>query len=239
MLAAFLGAASHLRAQSGDTISIMPLGDSLTWGWDESSDPSTMDTGGYRSPLYGALTADGINVNYVGVNNENPSPVLTVADQTAQNGFNGYRIDQIAANLAGDESVSNDSNYGGYWLTGGGGTCRGPETPDIILLQLGANDIEQNYDPYFTGTPGTETEAQLAQDTATRLGNLITQIMNLEPQALQLVDGTSPLLNGGFAETTSIDYDLDVQSLIASQFQGEKVDYVDMYNGLFSQPTPG
>jgi acyl-CoA thioesterase I len=238
--AAFLGAASQLHAQSGSTISIMPLGDSLTWGWDGLSDPSTMDTGGYRSPLYQALTADGINVNYVGVNNENPGPVLTAAGETAQNGFNGYRIDQIAANLAGDDPVSNDNNYGGYWLTGGGGTGRLAETPNIILLQIGTNDLTQGYDLLYIPVPGTtETPQQLASDTATRLGNLISQIMTYEPQATLLVDGAPLMDSPPGALELSQDYDLDVESIISSQFQGKDVYYVDMWDAMADNPIPG
>ncbi|HEX4138794.1 MAG TPA: hypothetical protein VHY09_00485, partial [Candidatus Methylacidiphilales bacterium] len=134
-----------VQAQADPVVTIMPLGDSLTWGYDGNpADLTTLDTGGYRSPMYLALGADGVDVSYVGVDNGNPSPVLTAAGQTAQNGFNGYRLGDIANNLAGSVAGSDGvSNDGGYWLTGGGGTGRGPATPNIILLQIGANDIEQ------------------------------------------------------------------------------------------------
>ena len=77
----------------------MPLGDSLTWGWDgNQADLNTIETGGYRSPLYLALGADGINVTSVGANPGNPSSTLSAA-QTMHNGYNGYKINELQENL--------------------------------------------------------------------------------------------------------------------------------------------
>jgi hypothetical protein len=231
---------SNAQAQ----LSIMPLGDSLTWGYDGVSDTpqylASLDTGGYRSPLYDMLTLDGIDTTYVGVNTGNPSPTLTLAGQTSHNGFNGYTIDEIEGNLAGSVSSADGSpNLGGYWLSGGGGTMRGAETADVILLQAGANDILQGYDPAYTGAPGMETNAQFAMDEELRLQKLINQVLSLEPHATLLVDGTSPLLDNTSDETTSIDYDADVQSLITNSYKGDKVFYVDMDNGLLGGSVPG
>jgi hypothetical protein len=171
-----------------------------------------------------------VNVNYVGVSNENPSPILTAAGQTAQDGFNGYTINEIAANLASEETVySTIDDYGGYWLTGGGGTGRSAQTANIILLQIGANDIIGDVDPAFTGTPGTESATQFAADETTRLEALINEIMYYEPNATLLVDGTSPLLNYA---TLSYDYDMDVENLVATQYKGTNIHYVDMWDGL-------
>ena len=226
------------------SVSIMPLGDSLTWGYDGGPDtPSylnNLDTGGYRSPLYSTLTSNGISVNYVGVNNGNPSPILTAAGQTGSNGFNGYTINEIDGNLAGSvPSADGISNQGGYWLTGGGGTGRGPETANIILLQIGANDIGQGYDPAFTGTPGTESNAQFAADETQRLENLINDIIRYEPNATLLVDGTSPLYNGANFTTLSYDYDNDVAALIGSTYKGSNVHYVNMFAAINNGTIPG
>jgi lysophospholipase L1-like esterase len=235
----FLLAAStlQLHAQSDPSVSIMPLGDSLTWGYDGGPDNPTyldnLDTGGYRTPLYGDLSLANINVSYVGVDNGNASPTLTAAGQTADNGFNGYRIDDIANNLAGSVAGSDGvSNDGGYWLTGGGGTNRGPETANIILLQIGTNDLAQKYDPLFNGTPGTETASQLAADTTTRLESLISEIMYYEPNAWIYTDGTSIMLNNAFDLSASGDYEADVQAMVAADFAGQHVYYVNMQQGL-------
>lgn len=226
-------------------LTIMPLGDSLTWGFDGvNGSPgylAGLDTGGYRSPLYSLLTAQtGIGINYVGVSNENPSPTLTAAGQTAQDGFNGYRIDQITANLAGEEiPYTSIADYGGYWLTGGGGTGRGPETANVILLQIGANDIVQDYDPSFTGTPGTESASTFATDMTLRLETLINAIMYDEPGATLLIDGTTPITNPYLGDANSIvqDYDSDIAHLIATQYAGDKVDYVNMYKAFLDPGT--
>jgi lysophospholipase L1-like esterase len=99
-------------------------------------------------------------------------------------------------------------------------------------LQIGANDIEQGYDPLFTGTKGTETDAQFATDTTTRLQSLINQIMFYDPKATLLVDGTPELLNGGTFSDISLTYDSDVQAMVASQYQGKGVYYVNMNAAL-------
>jgi lysophospholipase L1-like esterase len=224
----------------------MPLGDSLTWGWDGGTDTATIDTGGYRSPLYTDLTTAAINpvnVTYVGTGTGNASPTLLAAipPQIYQNGFNGYRIDDLENNLAGNVPGSDGvSNNGGYWLTGGGGTLRGPETAQFILLQIGTNDLEQCFDPLYTGATGSETSAQLATDTTLRLKTLINLIRAYEPNAILLVDGAPPLLNNAFDGAASQAYAADVANLIATSFQGTNVYYVDMWDAIYYNPqTPG
>ena len=226
----FLGALS-IQVKATTTLSIMPLGDSLTWGYDGGPDTTqyldSMDTGGYRSPLYLTLGADGVNVNYVGSNTGNPSPTLTAAGETLQDGYNGYRIDDIANNLTASVPGSNGvSNSGGYWLLG--------QQPNIILLQAGANDIEQSYDPLFTGAPSTLTAAQLGQDTATRMIALINQILAQDPNTWIFTDGTSPLINTSFADTAAYDYSNDLASMIASDYTNSSshVIYVDIHDAI-------
>ncbi len=238
-----LGFVLLVTASAQAQLTIMPLGDSLTWGYDGGPDTpqylSSLDTGGYRSPLYSALVGDNINVNYVGTDTGNPSPTLTAAGQTAHNGFNSFTINQIDGNLSASQPASNGiSNDGGYWLTGGGGTGRGPETADVILLQIGANDLVSGVDPNFVG-PGPETDAQVAADAALRLQTLINDIRTLEPNATLLVDGTSPLLNGAAYTTRSQDYDVDVQNLVLNSYHGDQVYYVNMWNAIYSGALPG
>jgi hypothetical protein len=174
------------------------------------------------------LENDGFGVNYVGVNTGNPSPILTAAGQTSHNGFNGYTISQIDENLAGSPVADASTNMGGYWLTGGNGTGRSPETADIILLQAGANDIVQSVTSSFT----TAQDAAAATQVTSSLQNLINDVRTLEPNALILVDGTSPLENGINDTITSEDYEADVQNLILTDYAGQKVDYVDMEDAI-------
>src|SRR5688500_2223066 len=107
---------------------ILPLGDSITY--------VSPVAGGYREPLQEHLQTAGNVFQVRGKQNANATPALIAAGQANHEGHNGYRVEEIAANLNADDG-SPDSN-GGFWLQ------RAP-APDILLLLIGANDILQNY----------------------------------------------------------------------------------------------
>lgn len=113
LLAAALltGAAARAQQQSVG-LRLMPLGDSITRGFKSTTDD------GYRGPLYSALKNRGIALDFVG---SQRSGVMFDPDVE---GYNGYRIDQIAA-LA-DTALA---------------ACH----PNVITLHIGTNDIGQNY----------------------------------------------------------------------------------------------
>jgi lysophospholipase L1-like esterase len=98
-------------------INIMPLGDSITWGY-----PDADVTGGYRLSLYQLLTNVSFAMNYVGTQ-VTITPGLPYPNHE---GHSGYRIDQINSGL-----ISYVDAIPG---------------PDLILLLIGANDIGQNYE---------------------------------------------------------------------------------------------
>ena len=100
-------------------IRIMPLGDSITWGY-----PDAPDTGGYRLTLYQLLTNANISMDFVGTQ-VSPAPGLLYPNHE---GHSGFRIDQI------------DDPYFLGWVN----TIA---SPDVILLLIGTNDIGQNDDP--------------------------------------------------------------------------------------------
>ena len=111
-------------------LTIMPLGDSITWGVDAP--------GGFRTKLYQNLKRAGYDFTFIGSDTTNPGPLPLPQDQQAREGHPGYTISQDNSNL--DANVppyptDNDSNNGGYWLT------RLNRPPDIILIHLGTNDI--------------------------------------------------------------------------------------------------
>lgn len=110
-------------------VNVMPLGDSITWGYTvKYGKPVVVD--GYRKDLWVRLRNVGMNVNFVG---SCPRPTWdqwkchgkgTMGDHNHE-GHSGFRIDQLSANIT-------------RWAT----TYR----PQIVLLMAGTNDIGQNYD---------------------------------------------------------------------------------------------
>jgi lysophospholipase L1-like esterase len=120
-LAAALGLAAALPAAGQATLTtgvkIMPLGDSITYGY-EAPDRSdcTLNRGGYRTGLYNRLVAAGITPNFVGTLSQGPS---TLADRDNE-GHCGWTIEQIQAQI-------------NSYMTA--------DDPDVVLLHLGTNDM--------------------------------------------------------------------------------------------------
>ncbi len=118
--------------------------------WGEGS----ATTSSYRAPLFNRLTAGaGYAVDFVGSQRSGALP------DTDNEGHSGWRIDQIAASADG-------------WLA--------TYQPDVILLHIGTNDMNQNYQ--------VATAPQ-------RLGGLIDQILAARPAATVLVAKIVPALD--------------------------------------------
>ena len=117
LAAAGIFLAAHAPAQTPPPLRIMPLGDSITYG---SSTP-----GGYRLPLYVALTNAGYNVDYVGTRTDNGATGLPDANHQ---GLSGWRITGTGASNNGlDETLY-------QWLNV-------IDDPDVVLLHIGTNDF--------------------------------------------------------------------------------------------------
>ena len=221
-LACVLIACSVLQAhaQSGSSISILPLGDSLTWGYSLSGDTP----GGYRDPLYSLLLGANINTTYLGVANGNPSTQLSNKGETASDGFNGYTISQIDQNLSANNQPTNNSvsNMGGFWLTGGATT----PSPNIILLMAGTNDIALSN--------SSLTAQQIATQVTSNLQTLINDVHAADPKALLLVASPPPIILSTNLWSDTQQYNLDISNLISTDYQGQNIKYVDMYDNLDS-----
>jgi lysophospholipase L1-like esterase len=118
---AFLGAAfvtlSTASAQKSSG-KIMPLGDSITHGFNGINYPNGSIPGGYRKQLGARLSSAGHTYDFIGTSSANSS----VGMDPHHNGFNGIRTDQVLAKLS-------------TWLA---------SNPDIVLMHLGTNDLIQH-----------------------------------------------------------------------------------------------
>ncbi len=112
-------------------------------------------------------------------------------------GHGGYRIDQINANLDGNDATV--GNNGGYWFPGGNGTGRSTLSPDVILLHIGTNDILQNFN---LGT------------IQARLDALVTKIVTERPGAKLFVADLVPITTG--TDATVISYNQMVDAVLAA-----------------------
>jgi lysophospholipase L1-like esterase len=115
-----------LLCTSVGALRVLPLGDSITCGCGSTARASSnwtascgTDVGGYRVPLWAALTAAGVNATLVGTLSSGPSWAPSAA--TRHEGHPGWRTAQILAILPA-------------WAA---------TQPDVILIHLGTNDIGQ------------------------------------------------------------------------------------------------
>ena len=153
---------SSAEESSNDTVAIMPLGDSITDGF------TSEGLGAYREKLYNLLIQNGHEnkFDFVG-----PNWGGNFADPQHA-GFSGYSID----NIPQDKSISGQRT-GLYsfidWLM---------ETypADIVMLQIGTNDILSLYD---------------LDNAGTRLELLIDKIMSYLPDDGMLFLATIPCMD--------------------------------------------
>jgi lysophospholipase L1-like esterase len=148
--------------------------------------------GGYRLPLWEEITGAHLHVTFVGSRNSGPASL----PDTANEGHPGWRIDQISTHVVA-------------WLE--------KYQPQIVLLQIGTNDIIQNYH--------VATAPQ-------RLLSLLTLITATLPDATLIVAEVTPLgkprLNAEI-----IAYNAHIPALVNGlRAQGRHVRYVDMYDAV-------
>jgi lysophospholipase L1-like esterase len=105
--------ASLANAAEKEPIRIMPLGDSITAG---SYGNGQNGIGGYRVVLWDLCQKSGLRVDFVGTLHDPPGAAFDADHQ----GWRGWRADQLNTNVA---------------------ACITQCKPQIILLQIGVNDI--------------------------------------------------------------------------------------------------
>jgi hypothetical protein len=185
---------------------IMPLGDSITYG-DTFYGPIP---GGYRTQLYYDLHNAGCSFTFVGTQRGNPSPLLTQAGQTHHEGHDGYTINLIASNLDGNGGSSDFSNNnGGFWF-------HKPAPLDIILLHTGSSDLSPSVS---------------ASTMAQQLDRLIGQIVADSPSSLLFVSSIIPHP----AQNQLVQaYNAQIRDVIVPKYAslGANVSFVDQYTNF-------
>jgi lysophospholipase L1-like esterase len=186
---------------------IMPMGDSITAGVDYH----THAAGGYRDPLRADLRAAGIAFHFVGATTTNASPALTDGGDDHHNGYGFYRVDNLLDNLDGNAQPNpGDGNAGGWWLSGGHGSGRAAVSPDIVLLQIGTNDVLQHFDRQTANA----TDALFVADLEGRLGTLVDAIHRLSPHTVVLVAAIPPIAQAASLEAEIAQYDAWIRATL-------------------------
>jgi lysophospholipase L1-like esterase len=183
MLAAGLTLASSgtAEAESNGGVRVMPLGDSITDGFNVP--------GGYRINLWQRMAAGGYTVDLVGSGFNGPA---SLGDHDHE-GHSGWRIDQLDANIVN-------------WL--------GTSAPHTILLHIGTNDINQNYD--VAGAPA-------------RLSALIDKIRANAPGSELFVAEITPESDPTL-ESRVQTYNATIPGIVAQK--GSMTHLVDMHSAI-------
>lgn len=211
----------HWLFQAGfglpDLGNIWPLGDSIT---DGAAVPAWVP-GGYRDTLYANLFSRGCTFKFVGSRNYNSSTRLNDAGQEWHDGHSAYMI------MDGTIASSPPRNYNGLYDEVTGWSDAMVNKPDLILLQIGINDLNQKYE---------------VADAPARLDQLITRLFTDNPSVRILIasvldaDQDNPYrhvppntdLTGPIKE-----YNAAIASIVAARRAlGENIAFVDLYAGL-------
>lgn len=120
--------------QNEQTVRIMCIGDSITDGYTNDY------VGSYRKFIYHDLLKSGCNVNMVGSKGSGWTPVYT-DEQTGES----FEFDNDNTGYSG-YSIKNYSGRTGIYETLQETNCLASEQPDIVTLQIGTNDVIDNYE---------------------------------------------------------------------------------------------
>jgi lysophospholipase L1-like esterase len=154
--------------------------------------------GGYRPPLVQSQVAGRYSSDMVGSWHSGP-PTLYDRDHA---GYGGFRIDQLAG-----VAVAELEAY----------------RPEIVLLQIGTNDVLQQY------------ELATAPD---RLRALIRLITDTAPDARLVVASITPLANSGW-DADARAFNATIPDIVAAEAAaGGKVSFLDMYPVLTVADLP-
>jgi hypothetical protein len=197
-----------------DPLKILPLGDSITNGWN-AGQVQGPGTGAYRTQLWKDFGSNPARIDFLGSQHNGPADL---GDKDNE-GHNGYAVNDINGNLAGvvpssDPTADPNDNHGGYWLTGGG--IRPAIYPDVILLHIGTNDM-------FGGVPGVTSAAG-------RLDALVGHIFSLRPQTTVMLASLVPRSDNATFETATRQYNALIPGIVTKyKGLGDHIFFVDMH----------
>ena len=134
LAAAMLPAVPGNVTAAEETVKIMPLGDSITYGM--------ADEGGYRKYLWQFLKQKGYdNIDFVGPEGKDAATFSFNGQQVSYDdnhaGYSGYTITNLKGGWMGQLNGILETMQNGDFIT--------KYKPDIILLQIGTNDINNGY----------------------------------------------------------------------------------------------
>ena len=213
LLALSLALSGQGAASDNPVLRVMPLGDSITYGY------CSRRGNGYRAPLYVALTNLGYNVDYVGTQTETyksrTDPFLGDIDHE---GHPGWQLSstRVSGNHQGIYEHVQD-----YFAE--------IDDPHVILLHLGTNDVRD----------GDET---FRREATNRLVRLLDRIYECQPSAKVVVTtlmrrwsdaaGEDEAANWKYAAITNV-FNPAVPGIVAAQqAKGQSAYFLDMHEHL-------
>ncbi len=204
---------------NGSSIKIMPLGDSITEGVGDPLESS------YRSQLFDLLESAGYNFDFVGSQSSGTSHSSNPNFDADHEGHPGWFAGPPSPDIYGNHNIA-DSLYRYLNLN----------SPDIILLHIGTNDISETATDY----------EKTAQEVANKVNSILDIIYNfpLDPnhnivifiaQVIDNVDNRGVV--GSSYPQTIHQKTLDFNSYLANNIlpsrpSNQKIIKVDMYDAL-------
>ena len=138
------------QAFASQTLRIMPLGDSITYG-------QGWNGGGYRAVLREKLVAAGYSIDYVGTQTANPGS-LSASGDVQHEGHPGWKIAQLTKSF-------------GTWSAE-------IDAPHVVLLKIGTNNCNNDHDVAMRETRELLAEIRRVQPSAHIVVGTIAPFLN-------------------------------------------------------------
>ncbi|MBQ8960919.1 MAG: hypothetical protein IJ071_06855 [Ruminococcus sp.] len=170
---AFYAGTPVSSANDGDQVKVMCIGDSITDGYGVS--------GSYRKFIYNGLTGLGYDIDMVGsktgwstsYTDEETGDTFSYDDDNT--GYSGYTIQSFGGRTGIIETLKE---------TG----CLATQEPDIVTLQIGTNDVIDNYELDSAGERLKGLASYILEELPEGSALFITTIPDLDPNRSDVYD---------------------------------------------------